>query len=114
MSRIRFKLSPLVRKLARRLFVGLGIAYLCFGSFILWSMRQPPETFGRVMARMPGPVPFLLFPFETAWIRARAGSLQVGDPAPDFSLEKLDKSEKVTLSELNKGQPVVLVFGSYT
>jgi hypothetical protein len=27
------------------------------------------------MARMPGPVPFLIFPFETAWIHARAGKL---------------------------------------
>jgi hypothetical protein len=108
------KLSPLVRKLTRRVLAGLVIAYVCFGTFILWSMRQPPETFGRVMAKMPGPVPFLLFPFETAWLRARAGSLRVGEPAPDFSLLKLDKSEKVTLSELNKTQPVVLVFGSYT
>jgi peroxiredoxin len=77
-------------------------------------MRQPPETFGRVMARMPGPVPFLIFPFETAWTHARAGKLRVGDPAPDFSLLKVDKSERVQLSVLNQRQPVVLVFGSYT
>jgi hypothetical protein len=66
------------------------------------------------MAKMPGPVPFLLFPFETLWTHARAGSLQVGDAAPDFSLLKLDKTERVQLSSLNKEQPVVLVFGSYT
>jgi hypothetical protein len=77
-------------------------------------MHQPPETFGRVMAKMPGPVPFLLFPFETLWTHARAGNLQVGDAAPDFSLLKLDKTERVQLSTLNKQQPVVLVFGSYT
>ena len=63
---------------------------------------------------MPGPVPFLLFPFETLWTHARAGNLQVGDAAPDFSLLKLDKTERVQLSALNKEQPVVLVFGSYT
>lgn len=97
-----------------RLFVVLVIAYCGFGAFILWAMRQPPETFGRVMAKMPGPVPFLLFPFETAWIHARAGTLHVGDPAPDFSLLKLDKSERVQLSTLNQHRPVVLVFGSYT
>jgi hypothetical protein len=67
-----------------------------------------------VMARMPGPIPFLLFPFETAWLRARAGTLHAGDPAPDFSLLKVDKSERVQLSVLNQRQPVVLVFGSYT
>jgi peroxiredoxin len=77
-------------------------------------MHQPPETFGRVMAKMPGPIPFLIFPFETAWIHARAGTLQVGDRAPDFSLLKVDKSERVQLSLLSQEQPVVLVFGSYT
>jgi peroxiredoxin len=114
MSRFPVKFSPWVRRLLRRLFVGLFIAYFCFGAFVWWAMHQPPETFGRVMARMPGPVPFLLFPFETAWMRARAGRLHVGDPAPDFSLLKLDKSERVRLSELNRAQPVVLIFGSYT
>jgi peroxiredoxin len=77
-------------------------------------MHQPPETFGHVMAKMPGPIPFLIFPFETAWIHARAGTLQVGDRAPDFSLLKVDKSERVQLSLLSQQQPVVLVFGSYT
>jgi hypothetical protein len=114
MLRFRFKLSSRARKMVGRSLAGLVIVYVSFGSFILWAMRQPPETFGRVMAKLPGPVPFLLFPFETAWMHARAGSLHVGDPAPDFSLLKLDKSERVKLSELNRGQPVVLVFGSYT
>ena len=78
-------------------------------------MRQSPEQFGRVMAKIPGPVPFLIFPFETLWMRARAGTLQVGSPAPDFSLTKLDKTAQVQLSVLTAQQkPVVLVFGSYT
>jgi hypothetical protein len=78
-------------------------------------MRQSPDTFARVMAKVPGPVAFLIFPFETLWIHARAGSLQVGDPAPDFSLTKLDKTSQIQLSLLTaQGQPVVLVFGSYT
>jgi hypothetical protein len=77
-------------------------------------MRQPPETFARVMARMPGPVPFLIFPFETAWLRARAGQLHPGDPAPDFNLIKQDKSARVQLAALAARGPVVLVFGSYT
>jgi hypothetical protein len=78
-------------------------------------MRQPPETFGRFMAKLPGPVPFLVFPFETLWTRARAGDLKIGDPAPDFALMKLDKSASVQLSALTaQGHPVVLIFGSYT
>ena len=114
MFRFRFNLGPSTRRLIFRLFVGLMIIYLIFGTFIWWAMRQPPETFGRVMARMPGPVPFLLFPFETAWTQARAGHLRIGDSAPDFSLLKVDKSERVRLSTLIQRQPVVLVFGSYT
>jgi hypothetical protein len=108
------KLSPFARRLLSRLLLGLVIGYVCFGAYIWWAMRRPPEAFGRVMARMPGPVPFLIFPFETAWTHARAGRLHVGDAAPDFSLLKVDKSERVQLSALNQRQPVVLVFGSYT
>ena len=78
-------------------------------------MRRPPEQFGRVMAKIPGPIPFLIFPFETLWLRARAGTLHVGDPAPDFTLAKLDKTDHVQLSTLiSQGRPVVLIFGSYT
>ena len=112
--KLRLKPSPAARKRMVIAAIVLAVAYLAFGSYIWWAMNQPPETFGRVMAKMPGPVPFLLFPFETFWMRARAGHLRVGDPAPDFSLLKLDKTERVQLSTLNKQQPVVLVFGSYT
>ncbi len=43
---------------------------------------------------------------------------QVGTPAPDFEIERLDRDRKrtgemVRLSAL-KGRPVALVFGSYT
>jgi len=78
-------------------------------------MRRSPEQFARVMAKIPGPVPFLIFPFETLWVRARAGTLQVGSPAPDFLLTKLDKTAQIQLSSLTtQNRPVVLVFGSYT
>lgn len=114
MPNVGARVSQRARKILLRFAVGLAIIYMAFGSFIWWAMRQPPETFGQVMAKMPGPAVFLLFPFETFWTRARAGSLRVGDPAPDFSLQKLDKSGYVQLSALNRQQPVVLVFGSYT
>jgi hypothetical protein len=78
-------------------------------------MRQQPETFARFMAKIPGPVAFLVFPFETLWTHARAGSLHLGDAAPDFTLTKLDKTSSVRLSRLTaEGRPVVLIFGSYT
>jgi len=92
----------------------LLLAYVSCTGFIWWAMRQPPERFGQVMARIPGPVAFLLFPFETLWTRARAGDLKIGDPAPNFSLLKQDKTGSVELSSINRQQPVVLVFGSYT
>jgi hypothetical protein len=108
------KLSPFSRRLLLRLLISLMVGYVCFGACVWWAMHQPPETFARVMSRMSGPVPFLIFPFETAWTQARAGTLHVGDQAPDFSLLKLDKSERVQLSLLIQRQPAVLVFGSYT
>lgn len=96
----------------------------CAGLYAV--MRQPPETFGRFMAKLPGPVAFLIFPFETLWIHARSGTLRPGDPAPDFTLTRLDKSGQVQLSSFFEtgsgsantspanGKPVVLIFGSYT
>jgi hypothetical protein len=96
-----------------RSLIAVLLVYAAFVAFIWSAMRQPPETFGRVMARMPG-VAYLVLPFETLWTRARAGTLHPGDAAPDFSLMKLDKSEAVRLSSLTATQPVVLVFGSYT
>jgi peroxiredoxin len=48
------------------------------------------------------------------WMHARAGTLNVGDHAPDFTLTKLDHSAQVQLSSVTAHQPVVLIFGSYT
>ena len=87
--------------------------WLVFVSFIWRAMHKPPEDFARVMSHMPWEV-FLVVPFETFWSRARAGNLHTGDPAPDFSLVKLDKTATVRFSEINKAQPVVMIFGSYT
>jgi hypothetical protein len=102
-----------MRRIFSRLGVGLLLMYVVFAAFVRWAMYQPPETFGRVMSRMPE-VAYFLVPFETLWTRARAGQLDAGDAAPDFSLVKLDKSGSVRLSALTAQQPVVLVFGSYT
>jgi hypothetical protein len=104
----------LSRSLLLRLLSVLLIAYIGFVGLIWWAMHQPPETFGRVMSRMPAPAAFLLAPFKTMWTHARAGTLLPGDAAPDFSLMKLDKAERVQLSALTAKQPVVLIFGSYT
>ena len=99
----------------RTLSVIAVVLLLLWGSFLVfigWAMRQPPEKFGRVMMHMPMPA-FFLFPFETMWTQARAGSVQPGDMAPDFRLRTQDHQSEVELSSL-RGNPVVLVFGSYT
>lgn len=106
--------SSRIRRVLLGLLIALAVVYLSIGAFVWWAMHQPPEVFGRVMARIPGPVAFLLYPFETLWTHARAGDLKVGEPAPDFSLTAVDKSGLVQLSALNQQRPVVLVFGSYT
>lgn len=106
-SSVKKTLLPVVGALALLWVLGCAIIYS--------TMRRPPEQFGRAMAKLPGELPFMIFPFETLWMRARAGALQVGDPAPDFTLAKLDKSAHVQLSSLTaQGKPVVLIFGSYT
>jgi hypothetical protein len=114
-------LYPLAREkkfLKRKLItiaVVVAVAWLIACGALYNIMRKPPETFARFMAKLPGPVAFLVFPFETLWTRARAGDLHIGDAAPDFTLTKLDKSAAVRLSSLNaSGKPVVLIFGSYT
>ena len=97
-----------------RIAITLAILWLAFVGVVWWSMRQPPEKFARVMSRMPGPAVFILAPFETLWMHARAGTLHPGDTAPDFTLTTLDKSTTIQLSALTRQQPVVLIFGSYT
>ena len=88
-------------------------AWLCFLGYINWAMRQPPEVFGHVMARMPMPAYFVI-PFETMWSRARKGHIGPGDAAPSFPVKRLEDKTPVDLGSLWTDKPVVLVFGSYT
>jgi hypothetical protein len=99
-------------RIAARVLLTLVIVYAALVAGLAITMRQPPDKFGAVMAKVP-PMAFAVLPFETLWMNARAGHLQVGDAAPDFTLKTVDGSKQVALSSL-RGQPVVLVFGSYT
>ncbi|WP_236656940.1 hypothetical protein [Acidisarcina polymorpha] len=84
-----------------------------FVGYIYRAMRQPPEVFGHVMARMPMPA-YFLFPFETMWTHARRGTIQAGDIAPSLTVKKLEDKSPIELGSLWAERPVVLVFGSYT
>jgi hypothetical protein len=109
--------KPSTRKLLRKVVSGLLLLLICGYAALLFAMNramhEPPEQFGRFMSKMPMAI-FLVAPFETMWTRARAGNLNVGDPAPDLTLSTLDKSSRVTLASIRSDKPVVLVFGSYT
>jgi hypothetical protein len=87
--------------------------WVCFVASVFYVMHQPPERLAAVMAKMAMPA-FLLTPFERMWFSARGGSLNPGDPAPDFRLATLDKSSQVSLGSFRGNKPVCLIFGSYT
>jgi len=106
------KSTILKRTLAILCVIAVAWVMACIGLYNV--MRRSPEDFARVMAKVPQPAAFLVLPFETLWMHARSGVLQVGGPAPDFNLAKIDKSDHMQLSVLAKGRPVVLIFGSYT
>jgi peroxiredoxin len=97
-----------------RIALVLAVVYcvLCLGLFA--AMSQTPSTFGVIMSRLPVPVVMMGFPVSSLWSLARAGTLQVGDPAPGFDLPTLDGGSRVRLSDFRGAKPVVLVFGSYT
>ncbi|HEU5401556.1 MAG TPA: hypothetical protein VFU86_09385 [Terriglobales bacterium] len=96
-----------------RIGVVLLIVWLGFVGLLAYEMHRPPEQFGQFMKHMPVAT-FMIAPFETLWLQARAGQLQPGEMAPDFRLTTLDKSSEVELSSFREKSPVVLVFGSYT
>ena len=86
-------------------------ALLCVAMYGV--MLQPPDRFGAIMSRVPG-IAFMVLPFQPFWMRARAGTLQVGDIAPDFELPTVNHQAVVHVAAEFRIKPVVLVFGSYT
>jgi hypothetical protein len=100
-------------RIALRVLLTLVIVYAALAAGLAIAMRQPPEKFGAVMAQVPG-FAFAVLPFQTLWMNARAGNLQVGDAAPDFALKSVDGASQVRLSSFRGQKPVVLIFGSYT
>ena len=102
-----------MKRLLLRVLVVLVAVYAVATAAFYYAMRRPPEVFGAIMAHVPAPA-MILFPFEPLWMSARAGTLQAGDQAPDFSLPALDGTRTVNLSAEFREHPVALIFGSYT
>ena len=93
--------------------LAIAMLYAALVAGLAFAMRQPPDVFGAIMAKMPWPV-FAIVPFEPLWMSARAGALHIGDAAPDFSLASADGGSTARLSSFRGRSPVVLIFGSYT
>jgi hypothetical protein len=101
-----------MRRLGKVL-IALVVVWAVLVAALAFAMRQPPAAFTRIIAKTPGPM-FMFLPFESLWMWARAGKLNSGDVAPDFSLATLDRKSHVALKEHRGVRPVVLIFGSYT
>ena len=99
-------------KTFRKVALIVFVLYVALLGGLLEVMRQP-VVFGKVMSKVPGPL-LMVIPFKQLWFIARAGHLNVGDPAPDFNLPTPDKKAQVQLSSFRRQKPVVLIFGSYT
>ena len=95
-----------------RILILAAILYAGATAWVYYIMHLPPSRFAKNFARLPMTA-LVALPFESMWMRARAGELRPGDAAPDFELPVLDRSQQVRLSGL-RGKPVLLVFGSYT
>lgn len=100
-------------KVAAGIAAGMVSDYCVSKGALYLAMRQPPERFGAIIAKVPGAA-MMVLPFEPLWMRARLGNLRIGDPAQDFLLPRLDGAGAVRLSAELPERPVVLVFGSYT
>ena len=100
-------------RLAGKIIAGVLVVYGLLTAGLYALMRQPPERFAKGMSKLPM-ISMMILPFEPLWMSARAGHLQIGDAAPDFDLQTVDKQSRVRLSSFRGVKPVVLVFGSYT
>ncbi len=93
--------------------VALLATYGLLTAALFAVMLQSPDRFAATMKHVPWPA-FVALPFKPLWNIARKGHVNVGDMAPDFSLESPDHKSSFQLSSLRGEKPVVLVFGSYT
>lgn len=105
-----------MKSILERLFqtaIVIAVSYAMISAVLFVVMLQSPDRFAATMKHVPWPV-FAALPFKPLWNVARKGEVNVGEMAPDFSLESPDHKTTFRLSSLRGEKPVVLVFGSYT
>jgi|SRR5580698_6446392 hypothetical protein len=90
-----------------KLVLATVLAYLELLSGVAVATRQPA-----IMSKVPS-VALMTMPFERLWVSARAGRLNVDDPAPDFTLQSPDRRSDTRLSSFRGHQPVALIFDGY-
>lgn len=102
-----------MKRWAKRIGLAVLAGYVVFLGVMYAAMTRSPMEFSRFMMALPAPVMYAT-PFPPMWAQARAGTVQVGATAPDFTLPRQDGQGQVRLAALRGVRPVVLVFGSYT
>ena len=100
-------------RIVAKIAVGIVALYAALTAALFGLMLQSPDRFAATMKHVPWPA-FAALPFKPLWQVARAGNVNVGDVAPDFSLGSTDHKSSFRLSSMRGEKPVVLVFGSYT
>jgi len=90
-----------------RIFVALAVLYTALYAVVFTAMRQSPVRFGQFMRYMPPALVWGALPAKSMWLKARAGTLSVGDAAPDFTLPTKDRKTAVRLSA-HRGAHVTL------
>src|SRR6202171_6515624 len=65
---------------------------VCIALWVILAIVITYVAFASIMAKMP-PIAFMVLPLERLCMNARTGSLHLGDPVPDFTLEERTLAE---------------------
>ena len=85
-----------MRSIWKKLLLGVLALLLLVGGFMVWRIG-PSNIIGMLR-----------------YDQRREGDLKVGDKAPDVMLHTLDGQSQASILARAEGQPLVVVFGSFT
>jgi hypothetical protein len=87
---------PVERSMIKKILIASALVVLAIAGWFAWRIG-PSNIWGMLR-----------------YDQRREGNLQVGDPAPDVRLHRIEDGAAVSLAESFGGKPVVLIFGSFT